>query len=312
MNRIVIVGGGAMGGVFAAAISESGRPTTIVDVSPLVLGAIEHDGLRLTTAEGERSVVVAATADPASVGPADIVLVFVKAAHTRSVAGTLGSLIGPGTVVASLQNGWGNADILAESVPPEQLVVGVTYHSATVVSPGHVRHTGRGPTFVGPYRDGDPLDAADRVAAALQAAGLDVTAAADVKREVWRKLVLNAATLPVASLSLLRAGQLGEPGPLRDLVDGLASEAVSVARALGHDIDTTERIERIHAVLAGAGDGKPSMLQDVEARRLTEIDTINGAVAKAAASVGLEAPLSAAMTALVHGLEQSWRREEGA
>ncbi len=309
-QQVVVVGGGAMGGAFAAAIAESGRTTTIVDVSPEVLSAVARDGLRITTADGERTVPITATDDAASIGPADIVLIFVKAAHTRSAAGMLAPLMGPDTVVVSLQNGWGNADILAEVVPAAQLAVGVTYHSATVVEPGHVRHTGRGPTFVGPYRDGDSLAGAQRVAAVLQAAGLDVTATTAVKTEIWKKLVLNAATLPTSSLTGSVTGRLGGPG-LLEVIDELARETVRVARAQGYDIDETERIERIHAVIANGGAGRSSMLQDVQAERLTEIDTICGAVVRAADGHSLAVPLNRAMVGLVHALERSWTPLEG-
>ena len=209
-------------------------------------------------------------------------------------------------MVASLQNGWGNADVLATHVPAAQLVVGVTYHSATVAGPGHIRHTGRGATFVGPFLDDGALSGAERVARLLADAGLEAHATADVKTEIWRKLVLNAATLPTSGLTGLTSGQLGEPGPLLDTVDALAREAVLVAQAQGYDIDVQERIERIHAVLAGAGAGRSSMLQDVVARRLTEVDMINGAVVRAGERLGIEVPLNRAMVALVHGLERSW------
>jgi 2-dehydropantoate 2-reductase len=305
-EQVVIVGGGAMGGAFAAAIAASGRDTVIVDVAPAVLEAIASDGLRIVTADGERSVPMRATADPATLGISDIVLIFVKAAHTAAAAATLGPLIGPETVVASLQNGWGNADVLAAHLPPSQLVVGVTYHSATVTGPGQIRHTGRGATFVGPYLDDGLLDGAERVARLLDEAGFEAHAKAEVKTEIWRKLVLNAATLPTSSLTGLTSGQLGQAGRVLETVDALAREAVLVARAQGYDIGEQERLDRIHAVLAGAGTGRSSMLQDVMARRLTEVDTVNGAVVQAGDRLGIDVPLNRAMVALVHGLERSW------
>jgi 2-dehydropantoate 2-reductase len=306
---IVILGGGAMGGAFGAALSVAGRPVAIVDPSSDVRNALSADGLQVSTPDGDLRAQVTAVAHPSELPPALVVLVFVKAAHTAGAADSLAPIIGPETVVATLQNGWGNADVLARRVPPERLVVGVTYHSATVDAPGRIRHTGRGPTFVGPYVDGGSLDPANHVAEVLRATAMEVTVTDAVKTEIWRKLVLNAATLPVSALTGLRAGQVGRPGAVRDLVDQLAAETTMVARLLGHDIDAAERIARIHEVLERAGEGKASMLQDVEARRLTEIETVNGAVARAAREAGSRAPLSEAMTALVHGLESSWERD---
>jgi 2-dehydropantoate 2-reductase len=130
-----------------------------------------------------------------------------------------------------------------------------------------------------------------------------------VRTEIWRKLVLNAATLPTAALTTLRAGELGVPGPMLDLVDALAAEAVAVAQAQGLAIELDERVERIHATLERAGAGKPSMLQDAEAHRKTEVERINGAVVAAGDASGVAVPLNRAMLALIGGLERSWRRE---
>jgi 2-dehydropantoate 2-reductase len=129
-----------------------------------------------------------------------------------------------------------------------------------------------------------------------------------VRTEIWKKLVLNCATLPTAALTRLSAGALAEAEEVLSLVDALAAEAVQVARAQGMEIDEDERREAIHAVLARAGAGKPSMLQDVLADRKTEIETVNGAVVAAAAEHGVAAPLNRAMVALVHGLEGSYLR----
>ncbi|HET7091867.1 MAG TPA: ketopantoate reductase C-terminal domain-containing protein, partial [Thermomicrobiales bacterium] len=130
---------------------------------------------------------------------------------------------------------------------------------------------------------------------------------ADVKTEVWKKLVLNCATLPTAALTHLTSGDLDQPAPMRDLIDELAREAVAVGRAAGRPVDPEERIAAIHAVLGRAGKGKASMLQDVEAQRPTEIDAINGAVLREADRLGIRVPNNQAMFGLIKGLERSWQ-----
>jgi len=307
--KVAIVGAGAMGGLWATRLAATGTPVTIVDVSEALVSAVKADGLSVQTSDGTETARPAATTDASVVGLVDVVFFFVKAQHTASAAALARPLVGPDTIVVSQQNGWGNADVLAGVYPPARIVIGVTYHSATALGPGRVAHTGQGPTVVGPYEDGAELDRANRVGEVLCGAGIDTTVTETVKTEVWKKLILNAATLPTASLTLLRAGALGEPGPMLDLVDAVASEAVAVARAQGYDIDRQERIARIHTVLAGAGQGKGSMLQDVEARRKTEIEVINGAVVRAAARAGIAVPLNKAMLALIGGLERGWRQD---
>jgi 2-dehydropantoate 2-reductase len=307
-QSIAILGGGAMGGMFGAQLAEAGHRVLVVDVSSETVEAINRDGVVVETAQGTRVARLAATPNPVGSPLADVIFVFVKAQHTASAMQLARPLIGVETIVVSLQNGWGNADLIAESVDPRQLVVGVTYHSATLARPGRVRHTAVGQTFVGPFRDRDDLANAQVIAAIMAGAAIETTATGSVKTEIWKKLVLNAATLPTAALTTLRAGELGEPGPILDLVDALATEAVAVAVAQGFDIDRDERLERIHETLARAGAGKPSMLQDAEARRKTEIERINGAVVQAGDATGVAVPLNRTMVTLIGGLERAWTR----
>jgi len=311
--KIVIVGGaGAMGGVWASRLAAAGNEVAILDVSPEALAAIGRDGLIVEQKDGSTTTTrLPATADAAAIGPAEAVVFFTKAHHTRAAAEGALPLVDDRTTVVSLQNGWGNADTLASVFPPDQLVVGVTYHSATVRGPGRIAHTAdAGPTYVGPYVDGAPLDRAEAVGAAMTAAGIATTVTAAAKTEVWKKLILNCATLPTSALTRLYAGELGKAGPLRDLLDVLAREATAVANGLGYDIDPEERIGAIHGLLAKAGKGKASMLQDVEARRKTEIEVVNGAVVREGDRLGIAVPVNRAMVALVGGLERSWRQDE--
>lgn len=312
--KIVVVGGaGAMGGVWASRLKAAGNDVSVLDVAPEALAAIERDGLIVETADGVTVTRLPATSDAAAIGPADVVLFFTKAHHTRAAAENARPVVDERTTVVSLQNGWGNADTLAAVFPPEQIAMGVTYHSAKVLAPGRVAHTASaGPTYLGPYRDGGGMARAEAFAGAMEEAGFLVTATPEVKTEVWKKLILNCATLPTAALTRLYSGELGKPGPVRDLLDDLATEAVAVANGLGYPISVEERIGAIHGLLAKAGKGKASMLQDVEARRKTEIEVVNGAVVTEADRLGLAVPVNRAMVALVLGLERSWRQDEEA
>jgi 2-dehydropantoate 2-reductase len=303
--KLAVVGAGAMGGSLAGHAARAGHDVTIIDTSPELMAAVRAHGLRIQAPEGEFTAAVTVTADPAEAEVADLVVVFVKAQHTEAASRSLAPLVGPLTAVLTLQNGWGNAEVIARSVPAGQLVVGVTYNSCTTTGPGQVLHSGRGATVVGPYQ-GTDAGPAGRAAGLLAGSGWAAEVSASVRTAIWNKLVLNAATLPTAALTRLSAGALGRPGELLDLVDGLAAEAVAVAKAQGLEVDLGERLAAIHAVLERAGSGRPSMLQDVLADRKTEVETVNGAVASAAAEHGLPVPLNTAMIALIHGLERSY------
>lgn len=306
--NVAVVGAGAMGGLWAARLTKSGADVAVVDVAVPVVEAILEGGLTVEDASGSFVVHPRAAIDPSDIGPVDIVFIFTKAHHTRSAAESARPMVGPQTTIVSLQNGWGNADTIAAVLGPDRLVFGVTYQSAMVRGPGVIGHTSQGPTVVGPYVDDSGLALSRPVADLLTAAGLQTAATEAVKTEIWKKVVLNTATLPTSALSGLLAGELGTPGPMLDLADALAIESVAVLRAAGYDIDADERVEFINGLLAKAGSGRASMLQDVEARRKTEIEVINGAIVRQAERLNLDAPLNRAMVALIGGLERSWAR----
>jgi 2-dehydropantoate 2-reductase len=143
------------------------------------------------------------------------------------------------------------------------------------------------------------------LADALTSAGLETEVADGILVEIWKKLILNAATVPTSALTGLSIAPLGEPGPMLDLVDDVAREATAVARAHGHDIDPEERVTTINSLLPGGGSGKASMLQDFEANRKSEIDVISGAIVRAAAEFDIDVPLNQALYALVKGNERA-------
>ena len=300
--KIAVVGAGAMGSIFGARFAGAGLETALVDVAQPLVDKINADGVTVVRGEEETTTRVPATSDPASIGVVDLVVFFVKCYHTRSAAETARPLVGPETVVASLQNGWGNGDVLVSVYDPAQVVVGVTYNSGTVLELGRVAHPGVGPTYMGPYA-GESLAGSERLADALTRGGLEAHVTREIRPEIWKKLILNAATLPTAALAGMNAGALTAHGDMHELVSETAREAVAVARSLGYEIDEQERVYYIHALLERAGPTKASMLQDFEAGRQTEIDVINGAVVSAADENGVSVPLNRAFVSLVKGWE---------
>lgn len=302
--KIAVVGAGAMGSIFGARFAQAGHDTVLVDVAEPLVEKLNADGVSVVHGEEETVTRVPATTDPSSVGPVDAVVFFTKCYHTASAAELARPLVGPDTVVASLQNGWGNGDVLAAAFPAEQVVVGVTYNSGTVVELGKVSHPGVGPTTMGPFAS-ESTAGAERLAQAVADTGLEASVSAPVRPEIWKKLILNAATLPTGALPGLAAGQITAHPEMHELVTDTAREATAVAQALGYDIDPDERVAYIHGLLERAGPSKPSMLQDFEAGRRTEIDVINGAVVKAAEETDVPVPLNRAFVALVKGWESA-------
>ena len=296
--KIAIMGAGAMGSLFGAHLADAGHDVLLVDVDPVVVAAVEADGILL----GERAVPVPITADPAGRGTYDAVVVLVKTYDTEAAARLAAPLVGPATVVATLQNGIGGADVLAEAFGPERVLAGVTYQGATVLAPGRIRHHMHGETFLG-----DDVAAAAPLAAALTEAGQPAHALDPVAPRIWKKLTNNCMGNCTSALTGMSGGQMAGDDGILALQRAIATEAVAVAARLGHDLDLEDCVHTNTSVLASSGDGRPSMLQDVQAGRRTEIETLNGAIVRHGDALGIDVPVNRAMVALVQG----WERARG-
>src|SRR6478672_2875561 len=148
--KTVILGAGAMGSVIGGTLARAGNDVVLVDVAKEIVDAIEKSGLMIEDKAGQKATVkIKATSDPSQVGVADLVIVFVKCYQTETAVRQAAPMLGPSTIVLSLQNGWGNAALIGKLTGPERLLVGVSYHSAGLLAPGHVLHAGQGPTYLG-------------------------------------------------------------------------------------------------------------------------------------------------------------------
>jgi 2-dehydropantoate 2-reductase len=302
--KIAVLGAGAMGSVIGGLLAKAGNDVTLVDVSKPTVDAISANGLKIEDKAGAIDTIrLRATDQPSSIGPVDLLLVFVKCYHTETAVTAVRSLIAPQTTVLSLQNGWGNGPRIARIVGEDKLLLGVCYHSATVTAPGHVLHAGKGMTFMG-EANGKMTERLARMAKAFTAAGIEVTTTPDVLKEIWSKLALNVCTLPTSALLRFYAPQLIEHEPMLDLMRALLREVVAVAQAQGIALDFDEHWEAITGLLKRCGpNAKSSMLQDVEKGRRTEIDVINGAIIEAGQRLGIATPYNDVLVKLIKSLE---------
>lgn len=306
-RRIGVIGAGAMGALLGGALARVGHDVILIDVSDEVVDRINTHGVTIAGREQfTETNVRAVTPTTRMEVPCDLVFVFVKGMHTRQAIAQTGAsgVWGPETTVVTLQNGWGNPDRLcAARVDPSQVVVGVSNHSATLIAPGRVEHAGVGPTLVGKWDTSTTVDRATQVAERLREVGWPVQVREDIRTEVWKKLVLNSASLPASALTGLPCAGLVENEHTCALMIAVMRETVAVGRALGFEIDSDERIEFVLDVLRNAGQGKPSMLQDFLAGRPSEIDTITGAIVDKAHEVGVAVPVNETLFRLVAGTE---------
>jgi 2-dehydropantoate 2-reductase len=306
MRIAILGGGGAMGGLFGGYLARAGNDVTLIDVSKAAIGAINDHKLTIEEKDGSQpSFGVRASDDPKSVGPVDLIVNFVKCYHTEAAVRSAAPMIGAETAVLSLQNGWGNAPRIASIVGEDKVLVGLTYHSATLLAPGKVKHPGVGMTYIGVLND-RPSKRLEKVAETFRGASFDVTVSEKILDEVWKKLALNACTLPTAALLRFFAHELAAFEPAKLEMAAILREVVDVANAQGISLDYDERWNAIISLLEKAVGGKASMLQDVEANRQTEIEVINGAIVEAGKRVGIATPHNQAMVWMVKAAEQHY------
>ncbi len=303
--RVCVVGCGAVGSLFAANLATlDDVEVWAYDLAREHVEAIERDGLRLTGA-GEVHARLRATADAAELPPCDFGIVATKAMHTEGAIRATAHAFAGGCV-ATVQNGIGNEEVLAAHV--ERVIRGTTFPAGKVTAPGVVQWDVKGDTTLGPYEPKPaPQAEIERLADACTRGGMPTKAVADARGPQWRKVIFNAATNPLGALTGLTHGRVCEQQPLRRLASQLVDEGKAVAAAQGIvlDQDPEELID--HAARPEVAYGhKASMLQDVEARRQTEIDYLNGGIARFGRDLGVPTPMHEAIWALVKGVEASW------
>jgi 2-dehydropantoate 2-reductase len=303
--RVCVVGSGAVGSLFAANLAQlDDVEVWAYDLARGHVDAINRDGLRLSGA-GEVVGRLHATTDADDLPPCDFGIVATKSMHTEPAIRATAHAFADGAV-ATVQNGIGNEEVIAAHVP--RVIRGTTFPAGKIVAPGHVQWDVKGDTTLGPFEPRPaPLEEVQRLADACTRAGMPTTAVADARGPQWRKVIFNASTNPVGALTGLTHGRVCEDTALRRFVSGLVDEGKAVAAAQGITLDGDPEVLIDHAAKPEvAYDHKASMLQDVEARRATEIDYLNGGIVRFGTEHGVATPLNAAIWALVKGLERSW------
>jgi 2-dehydropantoate 2-reductase len=294
-----------VGSLFAANLAQlDDVEVWAFDVSQAHVDAINASGLRLTGA-GDVVGRLRATTDPAALPPCDFGIVATKAMRTSEAVEATAHAFSDGAV-ASVQNGVGNEEAIAPHVA--HVIRGTTFPAGKILEPGVVQWDVKGETTFGPFEPSPAsMDEIARLAEACTRAGMPSHATADARPAQWRKVIFNAATNPVGALTRLTHGRVCERPDLRELVSVLVAEGKAVAAAQGITLDADPEELIDHAARPDVAYGhKASMLQDVEARRPTEIAYLNGGIARFGREHGVPTPLNDALTQLITALEDSW------
>lgn len=302
-ERVCIVGCGAIGGLFAACLGQLPElEVWVYDTSWQTVAAINAGGVRLTGALSFRGRVQARS-NPSEIPPCRFGIVATKGTVTAAAIAAAARIF-PDAAVCTVQNGIGNEEEIARHVP--RVIRGVTLPAVMSTGPGSVQVTGTGQTWIGPYEPQPATPAEiEQLAELLTRSGLETLALEDARGAQWTKLLFNCATNPVCALTGLTHGQMCDHAPSRELSGQLLDEGLAVTQALGITL-TEDPVEMVDRLGQANYLHKPSMLQDVLARRPTEIATLNGGIVAAGLEAGIPTPLNAAITSLILGLQYSW------
>lgn len=302
--RTVILGAGSLGSAIGGALSLAGLDVTLVARSAAHVEAVNKSGLKMIADGVERMAHPAAVTEARGLPPAELLIVLVKSFATRSAIEGARSLIGERTAVLTLQNGLGNEELIAEMVGAEKVVSGKSYLGGVLLSPGVVKAgISAKETIIGEL-DGSITERIKAIAALFNGAGMRTAVSENIKGLIWDKLLLNSATGAVTAISGLCYGELYKLPEAEAAGCAAVREGIEAAQRLGIKLSCDDPKEIWEKARLGlAYDFKTSMLQSVESGRPTEIDFINGALARAAESAGLAAPVNRTLAACVKGIE---------
>jgi len=303
--RICIVGCGAVGSLFAAHLAKAGEVEVwAYDVWKEHVDAIRQHGLRLTGA-AEFTARLNATSDAKEIPRCDYGIVATKAIHTKSAIAQVAKVFDSDSAVCSVQNGVGNEEILAEHV--KSVIRGTTFPAGHPIAPGHIGYDIQGDTWIGPFEPTrTPMSRVEELAGFMTRSGMNTIPLQDARGAQWTKLIFNAATNPVGALTLLHHGAATRFAPTGQLFNDLIAEGEAVAKTLGIDLHGDPR-KLVQKGANAPGKHRASMLQDVMARRQTEVDFMNGAIVRWGDKVGVPTRLNKAIWELIKGLEHAWK-----
>lgn len=294
--RIVVFGAGAMGSLIGGLLSQR-NDVTLVCRKPYA-EAIEKDGLRIT---GITSLVAHPQTKEELDGSEDpeLIILTTKSYDTETAMEALEPFHGKSAFL-SLQNGLDNEEIISRFA--SRVVGGVTSHGITLEEAGRIYHAGIGETILGNYAGAE--DVISEIVTIFNESGIETKASDDIRREIWKKVIVNAGINPLTAINRCKNGVLLQDATLERALEDVCQEAVQVANAHGIDITAEESISQTKEVARLTAENKSSMLQDVEKGRRTEIDSICGAISILGEEKGIPTPVNSTLTAIVEGLER--------
>ena len=300
--RVVIVGAGAMGCLFGFLLHKAGKEVWLLEKYPDLVKQIKKKGITVEGVSGEYHVFPLITSEAEEINHADLIILFVKAFDTHQAILNAKPLVGPSSVVLTLQNGIGNVEEIVRVVAHKQTMAGTTAHGATVIGLGHIRHAGTGETVIGEL-DGEKTSRLEKVRTFLESAGIVVQTTQDVTGLLWSKLLINVGINPLTGITGLLNGELLDFEETRGIMRRVVNEAKSVVDRKGIRLIYPDHLQKVESVCLATAQNISSMLQDIRNKKKTEIDFISGAILREGKELDFDLPINQALTQLIHLIE---------
>ena len=299
--KIAILGAGAIGSLFGALLWESGEDVVLIGRKRHV-DAIKSRGLKVSGISGERIVKPKAVTTTQEIGKVDLIIISVKSYDTEQAAKDALNMIHHNTVVLTIQNGLGNIEKLCEIIGEKHVIGGVTMQGSTLVKPGEIYHAGKGPTIIGELNR-EITSRIKRIAETFNKAKIETQITQNIWGVLWDKLIINVGINALTAITRMKNGELLKIPETRNIMIEAVKEAVNVAKALNIKLEIKNHVRKVIEVAEATANNKSSMLQDIERRKKTEIDYINGAIVKLGKKLGIKTPVNKTLTALVKAIE---------
>jgi len=303
--KIVVVGAGAMGCLFAAFLSKSKEEVWLLDRNKESAAKLNETGISLEGVSGIWQAKVKTTANVQEIAKADLILLFVKSFHTKQVAEQIKPFLGANTKVLTLQNGLGNIEIMSETIGEERIIGGVTNEGATLIDKGLIRHAGRGETIIGTIDGKTPVEMR-AIREIFNKVGFETKMTRDIKSLIWSKLIINVGINALTAITRLPNGKLTEFEGTKRILRDAVTEATRIAKRKRIKLIFDDPLAKVEAVCEETSSNLSSMLQDILRKKRTEIDSINGVIVRLGQELGISVPTNKLLVDLIKTIEASY------
>lgn len=298
--NIVIFGAGAIGSLFGALLAQK-NTVVLVGRQPHII-SVQKKGLTIT-GKTTRTVTMAAIESIKDLPvQADLILLTVKSYDTETASSQLSScIISDEAMVLSLQNGLDNIEKIERFIEKKHILAGITTHGAIFSKPGEITHSGEGKTILGEL-DGSSSKRLHGLVKLFNEAGIQTTTSNDINKEIWSKTIINSSINPLTGfLGCTNGYLLGNP-LLERVVECICTESSAIASSEGISVSEEEMIEKTKEVIRDTANNFSSMLQSIQQRKKTEIDSINGKLARIGANQRIDVSLNRILTELINSI----------